>query len=303
MSTERERLCLAWWNTGLAPPARRAGPPREQSVALAIDIARQLIDHEHVDLLALAEVTPELAARIRIGCESHARLRLAVDDRPLPTGRHLGIIYNADRMHVISERKLGDMWDGRFLSGGLHLELLALPSHQPLHVIAMHWYSKMIGDNAARRSALGFTLQKEVESLKGSVVLLGDFNDEPYNDALHSALLGTRDRNLVRRNSSRLYNPFWRHLGERQPMEQESEGRLPAGTYFGATSTTDWHTFDQALVSAPVLTGPGWVLLEEQTGIWQRPPLLTEKGRIKGDFDHFPIYVTFSFQPEVEDKE
>jgi hypothetical protein len=291
-----EHLCFAWWNTGLVPPMRRAEPPDDKAVILATNVIRQMFDHERIDLLALSEVTPEIVERLRVSCQSRDTLRLIVDDRPPPTGRHLGVLYNSERILLTEEKKLGEMWDGSYLSGGLRLSLVVHPHPHPIHVFAIHWPSRMAADNEWKRRRLGANLQTDVEAVGGAVVVLGDFNDEPFGEALHSALLGTRDRDLARSNSSRLYNPFWRYLGERQSIERETEGRLPAGTYFYRTKATNWHTFDQALISGSLLSGPGWVLREETSGIWQRSPLLTAKGRIASGFDHFPIYVRFSIK-------
>ncbi len=121
-------------------------------------------------------------------------------------------------------------------------------------------------------------------------MVLGDFNDEPFNESMSTALLGSRDRNLVRKVPQLLYNPFWRLMGERQVLEEEKDGRLGAGThYFEGTVATHWHTYDQFLVSASLLSGPGWVLKEGGTRIWQKPPLLRSPGRFASSFDHFPI--------------
>lgn len=67
--------------------------------------------------------------------------------------------------------------------------------------------------------------------------------------------------------------------------------RQGAGTYLyrSSNATSQWFTMDQILVSAPLLDPANWHLWEEQTSIWQAPPLVDVKtGRLRYQFDHFP---------------
>jgi len=94
------------------------------------------------------------------------------------------------------------------------------------------------------------------------VVVLGDFNTEPYG-VIEQWLEAARSR--VRARSSehytdrylrrvRLYNCAWRLLGETLPHGLESLGRVSAaGTYCRSRGKT-WHTFDQVLVDSSLLS-------------------------------------------------
>jgi hypothetical protein len=295
--TREDLLSFAWWNTGLCPPRKPVTHTPEQ-LDRAQAVVRQLVEAESVDLLALGEVAAEQAERIHAVCCSRESRRLVVDARPEEGGhRNLAVLYNGLKLQLHGgPRALYDSQGGSRLHVGMHLLFSISAFPVPLHVFVVHWPSRMRPDSGVLRPMLGRTLQSRIDELVRSeqrpphVLVLGDFNDEPFNDSMSTALLGSRDRNLVRKRPRHLYNPFWRLLGEQQGLEEESDGRLGAGThYYRGTVSTHWHTYDQFLVSAALLAGPGWVLREVGTRIWQRPPLLSPKGRFASRFDHFPI--------------
>ena len=122
------------------------------------------------------------------------------------------------------------------------------------------------------------------------VVLLGDFNDEPFDRSLAEQVLATRDRGRARRGGCLLYNPFWRCLGEREPHVPGTVPRTYAGSYFHRRgASTQWRTFDQIIFSAPFLGDGGLRLDERHTAIVQTPPLIEMLTRRDSRFDHFPV--------------
>lgn len=122
------------------------------------------------------------------------------------------------------------------------------------------------------------------------LVLLGDFNDEPFDPVMDNALLSSRDRKLVSRTPHLLYNPFWRHMScyEHANEEQQFSDR---GTYFHADGqVTQWRTFDQMMFSASLLNGnSGWLLDEHATRVVDVPHLAKLLEKKSSVFDHLPI--------------
>ena len=295
--TRDDLLSFAWWNTGLSPP-RKQGVQTPGQWDCVREVVRQLIEVESTDLLALGETAAEQAEQLHAVCCSTNARRLVVDARPnAGSHRNLAVLYNGSKLLLEGgPSALYDSLGGSRLHVGMHLLFSMSSFPAPLHVFVVHWPSRMRPDSDALRRMIGRSLQARIDELVRleqrplHVLVLGDFNDEPFNDSMSTALLGSRDRNLVRRRPRHLYNPFWRFLGERQELEEERGGRLGAGThYYEGTVATHWHTYDQFLVSASLLAGPGWVLREAGTRIWQRAPLLTTRGRFASRFDHFPI--------------
>jgi endonuclease/exonuclease/phosphatase family metal-dependent hydrolase len=292
---ERHLLRIAWWNTGLSPP-RRAGHLSDARSRVAREVVRLLIEEDSVDLLALGEVTHADVIHLRNACSATPRLRMVLPLRPAMEPRGIGAIYNADRLSVLARRSLLHTRRGQRLSVAVHVRFATGASDVPLHVFLVHWPSRAKQHQEEQRKALGHELQRKVDALhRGAeapppVVIMGDFNDEPFDESVSHALLGSRDRTLARRKKGHLYNPFWRLLGERQTLQDEAGGRLGAGTcWYRSNTSTQWYTYDQILVSSSTLAGDGWTLWEEATQVWQRPPLLSARGRLASDFDHFPV--------------
>ena len=122
------------------------------------------------------------------------------------------------------------------------------------------------------------------------VIFLGDFNDEPFAPALAEHLLATRDRKLVRNCGKYLYNPFWRHLGEREPHIPGKPCRSYAGScFYSAGKDTHWRTFDQIIFSSAFLGKGDWHLNEGASQILQISPYDSSVLKRSAIFDHFPV--------------
>jgi hypothetical protein len=214
----------------------------------------------------------------------------------------IGLLYNGQGVGVLENRKVVTVVAATELSRVLQVAVALVETQTLTYLFFAHWPSRMNSTGEFKRDILGMDLCKVIRDIGSDnsdpVLVLGDFNDEPFDQSL-AFLQGSRDRSLVRRKPDLLYNPFWRWLGEQQPLAEEGATRLCAGTHhWDSGLLTHWFTFDQALVSASLLGGGPWTLCEERTGVLQWPPLLT-KGRICSGFDHFPIVVTLIQTPAV----
>lgn len=77
------------------------------------------------------------------------------------------------------------------------------------------------------------------------LVVMGDFNDEPFNRSVREYLLAIRDEERVLSRRTRrpyLYNCTWRLMEEAAP-----------GTYYHTEGETPWFMFDQVMVSPGLL--------------------------------------------------
>ena len=103
--------------------------------------------------------------------------------------------------------------------------------------------------------------EEQVEESR-HVVILGDFNEEPFG-LLETWLHACRERSRARGlehytdksiQRARLYNCSWRLLGERFSHPLDAEERAAAGSYYWQNGKT-WYTFDQVIVSGTLLSG------------------------------------------------
>jgi len=292
--TSTVRLKLGWWNTRLSPKkgnAARADDADEETWAIASDVVR-LLERDEIDVLALGEVTPAAAERLRAGT-GYVGLEV-----PRDAGDHgIGILFNPRRAVLTFDKVISVPLRERELHRSIEVSVVVDRVLLPLRLILAHWPSRMVHEQADDRLALGSQLQTHIRNIierdgrrEAFVVVGGDFNDEPFDESLTMGLWGTRDRALARRQPHTLYNPFWRLLGERRHREHGDEETGAGTAHWRSGRATKWHTFDQFLVSSSLLGAGCWSLLEGATGIWDQAPLASALG-LHREFDHYPVWV------------
>jgi len=123
-----------------------------------------------------------------------------------------------------------------------------------------------------------------------AMLLMGDFNCEPYEDPLTGAsgtgrlrLKGVREHDWATNEGNNLpyfYNPMWNHLGEPIPLERTiapgyNRYSRPAGTYCKDRDRSrqqfGWVTWDQYLVNKRLITGGPARLVEGSIRLARAP--------------------------------
>lgn len=161
--------------------------------------------------------------------------------------------------------------------------------------LVSHWPSRLLKrDDAEIRGHYGAALRKEVESLQNGgvkyLVVLGDFNDEPFNHSMTTYLRGCRDAAFVNSNPGLLYNPFWKQIACPHGYVRGSAVNNPTGTYFRRGDHLHrWRVFDQMLFCSSFVGQSDWHLIEEQTGVFRYQPLVDAVEGSKSKLDHLPI--------------
>ena len=176
----------------------------------------------------------------------------------------------------------------------------------PLTLAVAHWRSdaRNHADGSDRRSkaaeSLRVAIAAQVRDFGGDaapVLVLGDFNAEPFDPPFGAGLPAARFRDVVRRFRSRapddllFYNAAWRWLGEREPWDGAERPASIAGTYrTDKNEPTAWRTFDQVLGSPALLGESGWCLDERALGVHDGGQLFVrESSCIRKPFDHLPV--------------
>ena len=163
----------------------------------------------------------------------------------------------------------------------------------PLSIVGYHGESRGSGGDRGR---IGADARREIDQrcARGSVVMLGDFNANPFDAEVcgSEGLFAVRDRSEARKEWASpllapgkrqrpLYNPMWSLLPE--------DAERPAGTHtFDRAHMLHWRLYDQILVSPDLIDTirePPEILAEIAG---QR--LLTDAGNIdKSISDHLPV--------------
>ena len=148
-----------------------------------------------------------------------------------------------------------------------------------------------IGDIHGCYLALDTILDAISPTMTDTIIILGDFNDEPFDAALADHLMATRDRALAAKKSHLLYNPFWRLLGCPIPYRQTSQEMSPysGSCYYRSGESARWRTFDQIIFSPSFLGKTSWHLCEDLVQILDFPFFTDIVRRAKHSFDHLPV--------------
>ena len=244
---------MCFWNASVAPTRGRGS----QSVRQVASRVRRLMS-DGASLVALCEMDDASAANLegRLGtgevevisaCEAIGRSRW-------------DIVIVASRASVCCE-SAGSQFGrsmGNIIRSAQSFDVLTESTSFRLYIT--HWRSRLTGKGFEHRRLAAETLRCAVAADLDAgtpVVVLGDFNDEPFDTPM-SALRAVRDPRLVCKHPRQLlFNASWSLAG---PPPREPWGRFGSYRYPGRTSTA--YQLDQALVSAHFLDeSRGWAPL------------------------------------------
>ncbi|MCU0685543.1 MAG: endonuclease/exonuclease/phosphatase family protein [Polyangiaceae bacterium] len=296
-------LPFAWWNTKVAPPSIESKATKEHRNA-ATSVVRTLVEQKGCLVVALAEVRRE-SIMSWLPDSRRARWDVLADTSNDRHDFDVAIVFDRSALSLKNY-----LWARRFhatqaVRAGLVATFDFVDGSGPLVVIAAHWRTDAGNTKDAEdrrlsaaqelRDALGATLQAEGKDVP--VLILGDFNAEPFDRPFGAGLPTARSRAEVQRHRPRtasdllFYNAAWRWLGERDAWNAERKPPTLAGTYrLGSNTPTAWRTFDQVLVSPSLLRGTGWSLDESALEIYDGREVFDQaKARPRAPFDHLPI--------------
>jgi hypothetical protein len=289
-----ERLVFGWWNTSLSPVGIERSDEAHKEIAKKV--VKSLIDDLKIDCLALGEVTD---ANLTLLKESCGRQTLTTYDGTLKSGKlqfDTGIIYDTERLAIKEEKSTVISHGGQNSKLANRIDFISRFDNSPFHIFVSHWPSRAYTeDNVKRRKTLATRLKDEIDFIRksianASIILMGDFNDEPFDESMSYHLLATRDRHLAITKEDFLYNPFWRQIGESEPHAWGNARKSSAGSCFQKDGKeTRWRTFDQILFSPAFLGTSNWHLNEQETMILRTEFLveLVQNGAVH--FDHLPV--------------
>ena len=282
------QISFIWWNTSLSSRSKSKTLAARRSVA--INFLAHLSQEIPIDFLALGEVTSDDIQAVLAKEEfkdfgyvegSEKRGRLQFD---------LGVLYRKEKFRHEGQQFLYKVLPSQNVKIALRLDFTVPNTKYPSHIFLSHCPSRK-NHSVDIRNNLGVELREAVNKFNttysglSNTILLGDFNDEPFSPSLSQYLFASRDRRLVKKNSSLLYNPFWRQLGERDPFSYDVPSLNYSGSYcYSKSNDTNWYTFDQMIFSSSFLGDGEWHLREEFSQI-----LMIRDHDIKS-FDHFPVW-------------
>ena len=303
-ASDPARLPFAWWNTKVAPPSR-ASKANASHISAVIDVVRMLVQQQGCLIMALAEVRRQnVLGWIPSGVR--ADWNVLADT----SGHHhdfdVAVIFDHTWLHLMDHHWVTAHHAGQMVRAGLVATFAFADGSGWIIVAAAHWRSDMwnASDAKARRTVAAMALRGAIAVALQDVgpdvpvLILGDFNAEPFDEQFSASLPTARSRAEVQRHRPRrpsdllFYNAAWRWLGERYPWDSGQQTPTLAGTYRleGSRVPTTWRTFDQVLVSPSLLGDAAWSLDERVLGICDDTCVYDGVGtRPRAPFDHLPI--------------
>lgn len=264
MVTETHSLTVAWWNCRLSPPGNGKKYPLTDET---LSVIQTLLVVKNADVLGLCEVDSDNIALIE---EFLKKSRLEAFEvlslyEPKASGDHLCVIYNKYKLSQVGEHEKANARDKVFKKwyrAGVFVPFVGFDAEQ-IFIGFSHWQSRLTyPEEGAFRSKLGDSLRVVLDKImqfepESSVIICGDYNDEPYNRSIQYDLGATRDASLARINTEMMFNPFWPLMGSPDGVA------VSVGSYIGSnTVTSNVLMYDQIMLSSSTLQK--WTLADRQ---------------------------------------
>ena len=313
---------------------RRAFETKVRNLA---EIIRLMFDGAGPDLLGVCEIENERVAEKLIEAIGRTDYALAHVEHPDIRGIDTSLIYSTEHFELNEEKTTGHLVHLRYPTRDIfevHLKVKANDSD--LVVLVNHWPSRSMGrletepfrmtvashcgqlvDRNLKLNRKDYLkLEDDEVSLEllnrawdGNVLLMGDFNDEPWDrsvlDILRAAYSTDHLEEPIRfargclpsfkayaGKSAALFNPMWQLMSEPD-----------VGTYYFSGATQTMHILDQFLLSRGLYFGLSGLQTAKGPGgqpdvnVFRPEEMCTRKGRPRefqlennrGYSDHFPI--------------
>lgn len=275
-------LSLAWWNTSLSPRGKARENNIENQMIAGEAILLMLLEKK-IDFLAIGEVSPSDIEYFNVLLADTIYEVTSCFDKVGRGQFSQAYIYNIVNIQILQQTILEfSQLDRNYRVG--HSLIVETKCKSLINIIVSHWPSKLQSDNDTVRNQLANTIRSNIDNLsEDKVILMGDFNAEPFEESLSEYLLASRDKLKVRKKKQLFYNPFWSKLGMSQ-----CEGFC--GSYFYKSGkVSNWYLFDQIIVSSSFLNNQEWNLVSEKLLIGTEFIL----GLVKNTnlhFDHLPVF-------------
>lgn len=277
VSADELSLRILWWNIAIAP----LGVEKEMSTNRLQEVVETLVDLMlvlDIDVFCLGEVSDRILREIEFLLEDTPYEIFNAIETVRRAKFDSCVVFNGAKVklddstpvvldHVSSAQKICH-----------RLVFEVLETKEPLFVYVSHWPSRLRqGPGTSYRMNLGANLRTSLNVVfkdfgaRTNIIILGDFNDEPYDAPMTDFLKSSRDRDLVRSRESDffIYNPFWSFLSQPQKYTRSEDALKCHGTYTFSSSllTSNSHVFDQILFSSSFISAGPWYLEEESVEI------------------------------------
>ncbi|MCG3826846.1 endonuclease/exonuclease/phosphatase family protein [Photobacterium damselae] len=288
---------FGWWNVALSPSAPQAKTKAStETYPIILNHIRTLMLDDSCDFLALCEVSAQDVQYISDNLELGDGVTLL--DLTHTVGRtrfDIAVIYKNTKLKVRHKATLSKPFTGNTVKAAQMVEVENIDDSKQIYLYLCHWASRLNGDGHDKRvTAARMVYDSAIEYMEAGkdVIVMGDFNDNPYDESLYRCLKANRCHDAVKKYPNEFfYNPFWRSVvSEYKYSHAGTQNTYRSGSHkFKQFLGTIWHTYDQIVVSGSFLNNGYWHLNEFRTHILTPASLLADFEDSKHFIDHLPI--------------
>lgn len=290
----------AWWNTSLAP-TKASGRASESAKTIALSVISELLSKQGQDILGMCELSDGEITWLKEKCDPIGYDVVSGVGQSGHIKTDTCIIFRRSTFDLVASRNFNYEFHETQHKIAQRVELRIKSDNTILNIFASHWPSVMHKNpDRPERVPYGLGLRYVVDEILSAdkdakIVLMGDYNDEPFNHPLSYFLQATRDRQRVQLKKKLLYNPFWNRIGgDRNYLTNPTQVGFCGTHFYSADKIDRWRTFDQIIVSASLLDSKSWHLDESSVDILNIPFYTPHVLGRKEKFDHFPVAITIN---------
>lgn len=291
-----DNISIAWWNTSVSPSSAR--DRSDENFLFALDLIVKMLLNYKIDIFCLGELSPKNILKVQ---ELFSPLGFLVYDGSFNEGRvkhDLCVLINGGKFQYVYGRSISEQTLHGLIRAGQQIKITHLKSQIDMFIYLSHWPSRShdAAENTTKRYVLGSTLRSAVKRCideEGAeyIILLGDYNDDPFNESITDGIGATRDKNLAIKKEGFLYNPFWRLMGHVRNKVSRKGNTCISGTYYYKSGVmTKWYTFDQIMFSSSFISNKEWSLVEDKVSIILDDDIIDAVIDPNESFDHLPVF-------------
>ena len=287
-----------WWNTALSPMGR-ARKYTEQEINTNREMVSFYLDYYirelNTSFLALGEVSEN---DVRFLSDRFDKTPFEVVNGVAQAGKRAKFsncfVYNSNKLQLIDYKEITtSLGDSNTLKVAQKLMFCSKENEPELfNIFISHWPSLLnVEKNASERHLLSMRLRDKVDEVlteydvASHIILMGDYNEEPYSQAIHEQLRASRDILIVKANEKTLYNPMWKQMSN-MSWDEECAGSY----YYKSGKLTKWTSIDQVIISKSLCESDSWAYNHGKECIINVPGLVELIKSRKTDFDHLPVF-------------
>ncbi|HDX5826427.1 TPA: endonuclease/exonuclease/phosphatase family protein, partial [Acinetobacter baumannii] len=267
---ENFELSVVWWNTSLSPPisSKRDKSSDEKRAAIA-SVIQKFMENDY-EFICLGEVGPEDIDFFEktIFPQTLGYFCAKGIDGVGRTFFDTCIYYK--KYHYLIRNGNSDVQNFTMTSATRTFKYgqkykFSLLNEEKITIYLSHWPSKLNDVSlqiVSIAERLRVNIEDELNETK-NIILVGDYNVEPYDPAVVHQLQSSREKTIVSKKPNVFYNPCWKFL---VPSFQLKSLNTHGTYYYANGQFHHWHVIDQIMFSSNFLSDE-WDLQDKYINI------------------------------------